>query len=135
MFSSKTRYPNSDQVKQVWYHQTDSEKLILQLFEWKRNDSCIEYHTVRERVLFPEDICQYFLFWRLGTPGTRLSKKYCIQKMSFERNFRDSKILKEKTFKMSNTLTSLIKGDARLLIFRKSSTLDTLIRVSPFINF
>ena len=36
---------------------------------------------------------------------------------------------------VATTLTFLINGDARLLIFGFFSTLDTLIRASPFINF
>ena len=36
---------------------------------------------------------------------------------------------------MMPTLTYLIAGHARLFISEKISTLDTLIRASPFINF
>ena len=39
------------------------------------------------------------------------------------------------TSNLLHTLTYLIRGHARLLILNKNSTLDTLIRASPFINF
>ena len=51
------------------------------------------------------------------------------------KNSDEDSVDKKDLVNTKDTLTFLIKGDACLLIFGFFSTLDTLIRASPFINF